>query len=215
MRSYTRGVKLAVLMPVKAFTEAKQRLADVLSGNDRQRLARWMAEGVVRAAGTTPVRVVCDSEVVSDWARSVGAEPLWTAELGLNGAVDDGVAQLTVAGYDHIIVAHADLPFPRSLLDVARPDTATFVPDARRDGTNVMAFPSARPIPAQYGPGSFARHWASAAGTLRELRPDPMLAIDVDDPTDLAHPLLRPLINEVLPTWLPTTPANHFIRPAT
>jgi 2-phospho-L-lactate guanylyltransferase len=204
--SYTRWVDVAVLVPVKAFTEAKQRLASVLNPTDRIRLARWLADGVVASLGATPVFVVCDDPDVRRWADDVGATVLWTAQLGLNGAVDDGVTAVAAAGFDHVVVTHADLPLPDGLVEIAREATSTFVPDRRRDGTNVMSFPTASPISAQYGPGSFRRHRASARTPTTEVRFDHHLSIDLDNPSDLTHPLLR----EVLPTWLPTIPANHF-----
>ncbi len=198
-------------MPVKAFHEAKQRLAGVLDPSERRRLAVWMADGVVRSAGETPVFVVCDDADVRAWAEEARATVCWTAQLGLNGAVDDGVRAVASAGFDHVIVTHADLPLATQLVSVARPGTATFVPDRRRDGTNVMAFPLQQQIPASYGVGSFARHWAAAAGQPREIRVDAQLSVDVDTASDLSHPLL----SKVLPTWLPTIPANRFTqRPA-
>lgn len=201
-------MNVVVLVPVKAFTQAKQRLADVLSPDDRHRLARTLAEGVLAAAGDIPVFVVCDDDEVRDWASSRGAHPLWTAELGLNGAVDDGVRSIAAMGFGHVIVSHADLPLPASLPGVARSGTATFVPDSLGDGTNVMSFPLDRPVPAAYGPGSFGRHrdTAHSAGLCVEVRIDGQLALDIDNASDLTHPLLR----EVLPTWLPTIPVNPF-----
>ena len=201
-----------MLVPVKAFTQAKQRLATVLSPEHRHRLARTLAHGVLHAAHELPTFVVCDDDEVRDWALQHGAEALWTAELGLNGAVDDGVRSVAARGFEHVIVSHADLPLPMSLTRVARSDTATFVPDTRRDGTNVMSFPLGRPVPAAYGPGSFARHRdaARSIGLSVEVRVDPSLALDVDVASDLTHPLLR----EALPTWLPTIPVNLFTHVA-
>lgn len=203
-----RPVNVALLVPVKAFTQAKQRLAGVLSPDDRRQLAEILADGVLAAAGEVPKFVVCDDDEVRTWAVSRGATALWTAELGLNGAVDDGVRSIAALGFDHVIVSHADLPLPMSLTGVARPSVATFVPDVARDGTNVMSFPLDRPVMASYGPDSFARHCtaARAAGLVVEVRADTCLALDIDHPSDLVHPLLR----EVLPSWLPTIQANHF-----
>jgi 2-phospho-L-lactate guanylyltransferase len=201
-------VDVAVLVPVKAFTEAKRRLSAVLSPSDRSRLARWLADGVIRSLGTTPVFVVCDDPAVRRWAGDVGATALWTAQLGLNRAVDDGVAKIAAAGFDHVVITHADLPLPAGIVDIARPATSTFVPDRRSDGTNVMSFPTASPIAAQYGPGSFRRHYGSATTSTSEVRFDHHLSIDVDTPADLTHPLLR----EVLPSWLPTIQVNPFTR---
>jgi len=195
-------------MPVKAFTQAKQRLAPVLSSGDRVRLARWLADGVARSVGSVPLFVVCDDAEVRGWAQEVGATALWTARLGLNGAVDDGAAAIAAEGFEHIVVSHADLPIPDGLARLARPCTSTFVPDRRRDGTNVMSFPTRSPVAATYGPGSFRRHLAAASTATVEVRVDHHLSIDLDTPEDLTHPLLR----EVLPPWLPTIPANRFIH---
>lgn len=193
---------------------AKGRLSGVLAPDERRRLARWLADGVVAAASGAPVFVVCDDDEVRDWAIERGASALWTAELGLNGAVDDGVASIGQRGFDHVIVSHADLPLPSRLLDVARAGTATFVPDPNGDGTNVMSFPIPHAhgrsgvITASYGPGSFVRHRnaATRAGLAVEVRIDAELSLDLDTPTDLTHPLLR----EALPTWLPTIPVNPY-----
>lgn len=195
-----------MLVPVKAFSEAKQRLATVLNPDMRSRLAQWLAERVVRSVHPTPVFVVCDDHAVQSWADDLGATVLWTAQLGLNGAVDDGVGAISRAGFDHVIVSHADLPMPTAIVELARADTSTFVPDRRRDGTNVMSFPTTAPISARYGPGSFRLHRGAATTPITEVRCDHHMSIDLDGPTDLTHPLLR----EVLPPWLPTIPVNPY-----
>lgn len=191
---------------MKAFDSAKGRLTVVLGDGDRARLARWVATAVVEALAPHDVFVACDDPAVRTWAESLGAQVTWGPGLGLNGAIDDGVAQLAAAGYDHVLISHADLPRPAALRAVPRAGTVTLVPDRRRDGTNVMAFPAATPIDAAYGPGSFRRHFAaaSATGIAVEVRADPDLSLDIDTPADLRHPQ----IEEVLPPWLRTILAN-------
>lgn len=198
-------VRLAVLVPVKRFTAAKGRLAGVLSDSDRARLAQWLATRVLDVVHELPTFVACDDEQVAIWAQSRRAQVLWTSGLGLNGAVDDGVEQIAAMDFEHVLVTHADLGRPDSLVSVARSGHITLVPDQWRDGTNVMAFPVRSPLHASYGGGSFARHLdqAEAVGNF-EVRDDPHLALDIDTADDLAHPL----ISEVLPEWLPTIPAN-------
>ena len=203
---------MAVLVPVKGFHSAKGRLSPAVSSADRVRLARWMAERVIRSVEGTAVFVACDDDEVRTWACDLGAVPIWGPGLGLNGAVDDGVAQIAAAGYDHVTIAHSDLPRSRLLGSVARPGTVTLVPDRRRDGTNVMSVPVERPVAASYGAQSFRRHEASARArgdVVVEVRSDPELSLDIDTPDDLSHPLIRPLLSEVLPTWLRTNPVNH------
>ena len=201
-------MRLAVLVPVKRFTAAKGRLTGVLADSDRARLAEWMASGVLEVVAEIPTFVACDDEQVAAWATRMGAKVIWGAGLGLNGAVDDGVDHITSNGYDHVLVSHADLALPGALLDVAREGCITLVPDRRHDGTNVMSFPAAQRLRAAYGGGSFARHLeqALAIGTAPvEVRSDPQLSLDLDTPRDLAHPLIQ----KVLPPWLPTNPANR------
>ena len=200
-----------MLVPVKRFTAAKGRLTGVLVDSDRARLAEWMATRVLEVVAEVPAFVACDDDAVAEWARSKGAKVIWGAGLGLNGAVDDGVATIAASGFEHVVVAHADLARPTSLLDVARAGTITLVPDRRKDGTNVMSFPTTTPIRAAYGGGSFTRHLAQAMAfpdVATEVRVDTDLSIDLDTERDLDHPLIR----EVLPPWLPTNQDSRLPR---
>ena len=76
----------AVVVPVKAFSKAKMRLAPVLSPDERAELARRMAEHVLSASKPLPVVVVCDDVEVAAWAEKLGARALPEPGLGLNGA---------------------------------------------------------------------------------------------------------------------------------
>ena len=148
-----------MLIPVKAFAEAKHRLAPALGAGERAALAREMATHVVQAAEPLPVAVVCDDSGVRNWATSVGAEVVWRPGTGLNGAVRSGVDHLRDAGYDRVIVAHGDLPLAGSLAPLGDWPGITLVPDRHNDGTNVIALPSDCPFEFSYGKGSFARHF--------------------------------------------------------
>jgi 2-phospho-L-lactate guanylyltransferase len=180
-------VHAAVLVPVKAFDQAKARLAGVLDEPARAALARSMATAVVRAAGPLPVTVACDDEAVAVWAEELGASVAWTPGLGLNGAVAAGVDALAALGADRVIVAHADLPHATDLTPLAAGDGVVAVPDRHEDGTNVLVVPAAVGFTFAYGPGSFARHRGEAARlglAFSVLRP-PELTWDVDVPADL------------------------------
>jgi 2-phospho-L-lactate guanylyltransferase len=197
----------AVLIPVKRFTAAKRRLAGILDVGQRAELARWLARRVVDASRPSPVFVACDDDDVAAWADDAGAEVLWSPGLGLNGAVDTGRATIAGKGFDHLVIAHSDIPLAHDLSALAVSGTVSVVPDGRRVGTNVLALPMAARIPASYGSGSFTRHLrlAMESGYRVEVRGDPQLALDVDNPDDLAHPLLT----DVLPQWLRTILASH------
>lgn len=180
----------AVVVPVKAFHEAKLRLAPALSPARRQEVARHMALAVVRAAAPLPVVVVCDDDAVRRWALDLGAEVRWTPNLGLDGAVAAGVGWVADAGYDRVVVCHADLPLATALVHVADGTGAVLVPDRHADGTNVLSLPARSGFRFAYGPGSFHRHRAEAErlGLAVTVIDDIDLAWDVDVPDDLLLP---------------------------
>ena len=201
------NLHVAVLVPVKRFDHAKGRLGTLLTSDERVELARWLAGRVIASAGDAAVFVACDNEVVAEWADSAGAEVLWCPGMGLNGAVDSSRETIAGKGFDHIVVAHSDLPFATDVGRLATRDTITIVPDRALGGTNVMAVPVGSSVTASYGANSFRSHLAMALHDHYrvEVRRDPFLSLDVDTPADLRHPMLH----EELPQWLRTILANR------
>lgn len=178
----------AVLIPVKAFSRAKLRLAPALSPERRHELARTMASRVAASAAGLPVAVVCDDPEVAEWASSSGALVLWEAGRGLNNAVQAGFVRLRALGVASVIVAAADLPLATDLRWVGSFEGITIVPDRRSEGTNVIALPASAEFVFAYGPGSFERHKREAARTGLPVRVvhSTTLGWDVDLPEDLA-----------------------------
>lgn len=184
-----------VLIPVKAFSAGKARLAPSLDRQGRADLSRAMAERVLAAADPLPVAVVCDDDEVAAWAVGHGAMVLPEPGRGLNGAVESGVVRLVARGATEILVVHADLPMAHGLARLAGFAGITLVPDRRDDGTNVVCIPAGAAFRFSYGPGSFARHMAEADRTgmpVRVIR-QPDLAWDVDIPSDIPADLVPPV----------------------
>ncbi len=180
----------AVLIPVKAFARAKARLAPVLSAAERRGLARSLATAVVTAIKNHDeqlgIHIACDDDEVAEWAEASGVNILWGPGLGLNGAIDAGIASLAADGVERVAVTHADLTRPEQIGDLLgihlglhlglhrgldsddgpptfspehhRASSVVLVPDRHRDGTNIIIQPTQSPLPASYGPGSFRRH---------------------------------------------------------
>ena len=176
-----------MLVPIKAFHEAKGRLDHALTAAERSALSRSMAAQVLEAAAPLPVAVVCDDNDVADWARERGALVVWEPGRGLNGAVEAGVDHLRAAGVAHVTVCHADLPRASRIADVGTAPGITLVPDRYGNGTNVIALPSDVGFRFSYGPGSFARHRSEAEriGLPLSVLDLPDLAWDVDEPGDM------------------------------
>ena len=193
--------RAVVLVPVKGFQRAKERLASELSPDERAALARRLATGVVAAAAPLPVWVVCDDDDVAEWARSVDATVSWQPGSGLNGAVQAAFAELAEAGYERVIVAHGDLSRATSLAwlgeapAVPSADAVVLVPDRHGQGTNVASVPTTSGFQFAYGVGSCGRHVAEAhrLGLPLVVRHHEELQYDVDDPADLAFVPPAPL----------------------
>ena len=151
-----------MLIPVKRFRLAKRRLAGLLDDDQRVALAQWLAGRVVAAAHPAPVFVACEDEAVAAWADAAGAEVLWTPGLGLNGAVESSRMTISGKGFDHLVIAHSDLPLAGQLTGLAVERTITLVPDRRGTGTNVLCLPVEARIAISYGPGSFDAHLGQA-----------------------------------------------------
>jgi 2-phospho-L-lactate guanylyltransferase len=185
----TDASSIAVVIPIKAFEQAKDRLSGVLSTDQRALLARTTALGVLESVRGASVFVVCDNPEVSQWATSHGASVVSQSGAGLNAAVQEGIS--AAHEYERVMIVHSDLPLPhrlRELLDstVAR-NTVTIVPDRHRDGTNVLIIPRDVGFKCQYGSKSFEAHKAEASklGLAIEIIEDDELALDIDTPDDL------------------------------
>jgi 2-phospho-L-lactate guanylyltransferase len=178
-----------VVVPIRAFALGKARLAERLGPEERADLAQRFAARVVTAAGELPVVVVTSAPEVTTWAHDLGVATV--ADPGtLDAAAADGRTFLAARGCERVVIAHADLPFARSLAPVlgdGAESVVALVPDHRDDGTPVLSVPVAASFRFAYGPGSFRRHLQEAArlGLAVRVVRDPDLAFDVDLPADL------------------------------
>jgi 2-phospho-L-lactate/phosphoenolpyruvate guanylyltransferase len=199
-------MRVAVLVPIKDFRQAKQRLAPVLSPDERIEVARRMATHVIRAAAPYDVFVVCDDHDVAALAKDLDAEVLWQPDLGLNGAISEGVRHIGRTA-ERVLIAHSDLPLARSFETVMETDGVAIVPDRHRRGTNVIAIPTGTPFSFHFGTGSYLAHQREALRLSLAVHRafDERLGWDLDTPDDLAHPDLHEFL-----AWLPPrSPHGH------
>ena len=179
---------IAVLIPIKSFNEAKERLSEKLNKAERSVLMKKMAENVINSSEPLPVWVVCDDDEVALWAESKNVSVIRTGETGLNAAVKVGVETLEKNGFSKVIIAHADLPNAENLQRCAEFEGVTIVQDHKGDGTPVLVIPTHKGFRFSYGPGSFSSHTLEAERLNLPHRQlfDPKLSFDVDEPEDLS-----------------------------
>jgi 2-phospho-L-lactate guanylyltransferase len=190
-----------VVVLVKDFGTAKQRLGPALDPRSRRALARRNAERAIRAAAAGDRRlVVAGSNEVAALAKRLGAEFIVEPrQEGQNTAAQRGIKHAVGAGAKAVLLLSSDLPFVtkksiRALLDVARAEAgpvAIAVPAIGRGGTNALYLRPPGVINLHFGGDSLAsfQRDAESRDIRFVVRPTPELALDLDEPVDLA--LLR------------------------
>jgi len=186
-----------IVIPVKSFSAAKQRLSSSLNSAERAQLAEAMCLDVIEIAITVaPVLVVTHAPEVGRIATAAGAEVL--LEDGMHGhrhAAERAVRALSHRPEDMVLLIPSDAPAVsadelRDLLQRATsPGDLVLVPNRDGEGTNGMCFRAGRSIPFHFGPGSLAKHRSEAKRlSLRcQVVEKDGLALDIDTADDLVE----------------------------
>jgi len=188
-----------VIVLIKDFGSAKQRLRPALGPRSRRALARRNARLAVSAAAAGDhVLVVAGGERVATLAAMWGAEVLLEPrEEGQNVAASRGIARAVSAGADAVLLLSSDLPLVtapavRDLLDAAaatdRP-LVMAVPAIGRGGTNALYLRPPDAISLHFGDDSLGkfRHDAESRGVEFLMHHSEAMALDLDEPSDLVR----------------------------
>jgi 2-phospho-L-lactate guanylyltransferase len=189
---------LRVIIPVKTFAEAKQRLAPALNPAERARLAEdmflhvfEMASAFIGAANVLVISRLTDVLAIAD-AR--GAVTIAEREpYDLNSALLQAASVAQRRGASRVLALASDLPLlQKSDLAEMAQHACAIAPDRHNRGTNALLWPAM--LPFAFGNDSFARHLtiADQAGISMQVVRRPGLARDVDVPEDLIDAIPRP-----------------------
>ena len=112
-------MEVTALVPVKAFSNAKQRLSPLLDAPERELLAEVMfrdvLKQVVKARGLTETYVVTGDNKVAEIATSLGSQVIREkAERGETAAVDFARLELKRSGREAVLIIPGDMPLVRS-----------------------------------------------------------------------------------------------------
>jgi 2-phospho-L-lactate/phosphoenolpyruvate guanylyltransferase len=188
----------AVLIPVKDLTCAKQRLAGLLSQEERTALARAMLEDVFAAVaaahGAEAVFVVSSDPFALARACSLGWEIISEShQRSESHSVDEASRICQERGVHSLLRLPIDIPLLEpgdvdALLDAAAAGpSAVLVPSRDSTGTNAILRTPPALFPAHFGPNSLARHVDEArrAGARVQVLRNPRVELDIDDEADL------------------------------
>ena len=193
-------MRTQAVVPIKSFSEAKQRLAHVLAAGSRRSLVQAMFSDVLaslrRCRQIDRIVVVTADPLAESIARGDGIEVVHDdASAGQSAATEIGIAHAIANGFDRVLLVPGDTP----LLDPAEVDDlldrteregieVVIVPDRHGTGTNALALMPPDAMRPSFGEGSFERHMGAAreGGRVHRAEPVGSLAPDVDTPEDLA-----------------------------
>jgi len=201
---------LAALVPVKDLSQAKTRLAQLLSAEERAALAGIMLAGVLEAvSGISPAalegirlrRVIVTGHAPSAaLGRRLGFEVLpEQSPRSESDSVDRASARLAEEGVNGVLRIPLDLPLiatedlERLMVPIREGCAAVLVPSLSGTGTNALYRSPPTLFPSRFGPGSFALHEKEARRRAKDVRVLPLasLALDVDDPDDVRELVRR------------------------
>lgn len=188
-----------VIVLIKDFDSAKQRLGPALDPKARRELAQRNAELAIRAAAAGDGRlVVTGSQEVVALAERLGAETLLEPrQEGQNAAANRGIAEAVKRGARAVLLLSSDLPLVtqdavQELLDFGGrlPTPAVVaVPAIGRGGTNALYLEPPDAMSLHFGADSLAafRREAEASGVNFAIHRSEAMALDLDEPADLAY----------------------------
>jgi 2-phospho-L-lactate/phosphoenolpyruvate guanylyltransferase len=191
-------MRTVAVLPVKSFARAKQRIGEALVGEDRRQLAEAMVGDVLEALGSVDglhgVVMVTAEPIARSLAEASGARVFHDArEAGQSPAARIGVDAAIAGGAERVLLVPGDCPAMdpaevSSLLADHGEGEVVIVPDRHGHGTNALLLAPPDAIGPSFGPGSFARHAATARATGATVRVATLgsLGLDVDTPGDLA-----------------------------
>ena len=205
----------ALLLPIKDLKNAKQRLAGLLTPEERCSLAQAMLADTLRAVRgvrlAEKIFVATNYEPAIRAAKENGLEILREERQVSESASVDWASRICaerkVAGLLRLPI---DLPLMRAsdidellAVDCAAP-AVVMVPSRDATGTNaILRMPPAL-FPSHFGEGSFAKHRAEAerAGARVIILRNARLEMDVDDEADLRALLQHDLSGTQTGQWL-------------
>lgn len=205
----------ALLLPIKDLRNAKQRLAGVLSAEERFGLAQAMLADTLRAVRgvqqADKIFVVTNYPPAMQTARENDWELLAEArQISESASVDEASRECEARGMSAVLRVPLDVPLVRAgdidelLAEDCAPPALVIVPSRDGTGTNAILRTPPTLFPSHFGTGSFVKHCDEArrAGAQILVRRNARLEMDVDDEADLRLLVQQNLSGTETGNWL-------------
>jgi 2-phospho-L-lactate guanylyltransferase len=193
-----RRERTCVILPVKPFDDAKERLATGLAAEQRKLIAEAMVRDVIaalsRAKEIDGIVVVSAEPKLAQIAGDQVDAIIADERTGHSDAAKAGVAWAIAHDFDRVVMIPGDCP----LLDADELDALimrtradeiefTVIPDRMGTGTNALVIAPPDAVEPAFGPGSRQRHIAMGLAASRRTAEHEIasLALDLDTAEDL------------------------------
>jgi 2-phospho-L-lactate guanylyltransferase len=191
---------ITALVPFKPLSEAKSRLANILSPADRRTLALAMLDDVLtalsRSSSIDHVIVTASDHAAQALVMSRGLEFMPDTAGTLNGALQAAITTIDPASM--LMVVHADLPLlEEDDIDefiTLMPSDGLVLAASNDDGTTAAMCAVPQRMQWSFGEHSLQRHIAAARARnipVVSVREGP-ITFDIDRPVDLYRLLNNP-----------------------
>lgn len=193
-----RRERTCVILPVKPFDDAKERLATGLAAEQRRLIAEAMVRDVVaalaRAREVDGVVVISAEPKLKDIAGELADAIIPDQRSGHSDAAKAGVAWAIDNDFNRVVMLPGDCPLLDAaelddLIERTREDRIEFavIPDRMGAGTNALVISPPDAVEPSFGPDSRQRHIAMGLAASRRVAEHevPSLALDLDTAEDL------------------------------
>lgn len=195
---------MQVVIPVKSLARAKARLSSVLEDKERENLARYMLEDVLRAlcesVEVTQISIVGSDKQLNAIAETSAFQVVPDTAGNLNGALGEALTLLMAGGTTELLIMHADIPLVtgaaidnfirqhrEGLCQKLDEAAVSLVPAEADGGTNALILSPPDVVPLVFGADSCRRFRESATGRGIDVQffQSTEVSLDIDTPDDL------------------------------
>ena len=188
------------ILPVKEMAGAKQRLAPLLSPEERIALMQVMLRDVLAALSAAHGLAGIALVTLDPWAEALAQEHgariiTQGAREGHTGAVTSAAAVLQAEGVAAILTMPGDIPAVKTpeiealIAAASAPPAFIIAPAHDEQGSNAILVSPPNAVRLRFGEDSYFPHLAAAraAGIAPQILHLPGIAMDIDHPTDIAR----------------------------
>jgi len=188
------------ILPVKEMVEAKQRLAPLLSPEERLALMQMMLRDVLTALSAAQGLAGIALVTLDPWAQALAEAHdariiTEGAREGHTGAVTAAASVLQAQGVAAILTLPGDIPAVKTaeveaLIAAASTAPAFIIAPAHDEqGSNAILMSPPDAVRLRFGEDSYFPHLAAAgaAGITPQILRLPGIAMDIDHPADIAR----------------------------